>query len=105
MSWRELLDVLEPLIPVIGVAGVLLAIALLVLAVTGSLAAVEVTKYYRRQNRALEEAERKEALSVTEQELRGTLRMAVDEAVAPLRQELGDVRTRLQEPARLPTSG
>lgn len=105
MPWRELLDMLEPLIPVIGVAGVVLAIALLILAVTGSLAAIEVAKFYRRQNRALEEVERRDALSVTEQELRGTLRTAVAEAVEPLRQELGDVRTQLREPARVPASG
>ncbi len=95
MSWRELLEFLEPLIPLLGLSAVLIAVAIVVLAVTGSLAAVEVSKYYRRQNRLLEEAEHRDPLSVTERELRGTLQSAVLEAVAPLREDLVEVKTEL----------
>lgn len=95
MSWRELLNLLEPLIPFLGVAVVLIAVAIVALAVTGSMAAMEMTKYYRRQNRLQEEAERKDALSITERELKHTLQGAVHEAVAPLREDLGKVKAEL----------
>ncbi|HET6566667.1 MAG TPA: hypothetical protein VFG50_01810 [Rhodothermales bacterium] len=95
MSWRELLHLLEPLIPDLGIAAILTALAVVAFAVTGSMAAVEITRYYRRKNRTFEEAERRESLSVSERELRNTLQGAVVEAVAPLRSDLVEVKAEL----------
>ena len=95
MSWRELLNFLEPLIPFLGVAAILIAVAIVALAITGSMAALELTKYYRRQNRLQEEADRKNELLISERELKNSLQGAVHEAVAPLREDLGRVQAEL----------
>lgn len=100
MSWRELLNFIEPLLPFLGIAAIFVALAVLYFAVTGGMAALEIGRYYRRKNALLEEAGRREALAVTETELRKSLQGAVAAAVAPLREDLIEVRAELDRTPR-----
>jgi len=97
MNWQQLFDFLEPFIPFFGIVAILIVAAILVFATTGSMAAIEITKYYRRQNRLLDEAEKRQALEVTESSLRNTLQGAVLDAVAPLRNDIVQVKAELNK--------